>query len=263
MEEAIQITQIFSVAGLLKTDTLIINSRPFRAPHHSASAAAIIGGGRYSKPGEISLATGGVLFFDEFPEFHRDVIESLRQPLEDGRVTVARAAQAYTYPADFLFIAACNPCPCGFFQDDEVECKCSSAQLHRYRGRFSGPILDRLDIHIEVPRQRFLDLAKYPVGETSATIRKRVVTARELQKERYRKEGISCNSQLQGKTLEKYCVMTVEANGLVREAFGKLNLSMRSFNKVIKVARTIADLEQSEKIRDNHVAEALQMRFSW
>jgi len=263
LEEAIEVTRIFSVAGLLQTDIPVVSSRPFRAPHHSASTASIIGGGHHPKPGEISLATHGILFFDEFPEFHRDVLEALRQPLEDRIVTVARAAQTFTFPANFLFAASANPCPCGFFLDEDIECKCSPAQLHRYRGKFSGPILDRIDIHLRVPRQKLSELDKCRAGETSAAIRERVTKARAVQKARYTGEGIACNSELSGKMIEKHCIMTAEASRLLRQAFSKMELSMRSFNKIIKVARTIADLESREIITENHIAESLQMRFSW
>lgn len=263
LEEAIDITQIFSVAGLLGPDTSVINSRPFRAPHHTASTAAIIGGGHHPKPGEISLASHGILFFDEFPEFHRDVIEALRQPMEEGRVTVARAAQTFTFPADFLFVASANPCPCGFFGDPDLECRCSSSQLLRYRSKFSGPILDRIDLHVEVPRQNFAEVESLSGGDSSAAIKNRVEMARTLQKQRYAGSGIYCNSRLRGKMLTEYCLMTPEAQKFVRQAYDRLNFSLRGYYKTIKVARTIADLDNRELINENDAAEAMQMRFSW
>lgn len=263
LEEAIDTTRIYSVAGLLKTESGVINSRPFRAPHHSASAVSIIGGGQYPKPGEISLATHGVLFMDEIPEFNRDVIEALRQPLEERLITVARASQTVVFPAHFLLVAASNPCPCGYFQDDDLECKCSQSQIDKYRAKLSGPILDRIDIHIEVPRQKFLNVAKSPEGESSLKIKERVAVAREIQKRRYAHEKINFNSELQGKLVERYCITTQTAENFILNVFDKLDLSMRGFFKVLKVARTMADLEQRETISENHISEALQMRFSW
>lgn len=263
LEEAIEVTRIFSVAGLLKTGTGVVTSRPFRSPHHSASTPSIVGGGQHPKPGEISLASHGILFMDEFPEFHRDVIEALRQPLEERRITVARASQTSTFPAKFLFIAASNPCPCGYYGDEDLECKCSAAQIQRYKAKISGPILDRIDIHIQVPRQKFAEVAESPEGETSQTIKERVIAARNIQKDRYSGKNIMCNSELQGKMIKKYCITTKEAKNFIPHIFDKLDLSMRGFNKILKVSRTIADLEQQEKIWENHIAEALQMRFSW
>lgn len=264
LEEAIDITQIFSVAGLLCPEgTSVINSRPFRAPHHTASTAAIIGGGHHPKPGEISLASHGILFFDEFPEFHRDVIEALRQPMEEARVTVARAAQTFTFPADFLFVASANPCPCGFFGDPDLECRCSPSQLLRYRSKFSGPILDRIDLHIEVPRQKFTEVECLSEGDSSAAIKKRVEMARSLQQQRYAGTGISSNGRLQGKMLTEFCLMTPETQKFVRQAYDRLNFSLRGYYKTIKVARTIADLDNRELISENDAAEAMQMRFSW
>lgn len=263
LEEAIEITRVFSVSGLLKAHTAIINSRPFRAPHHTASTASIVGGGQTPKPGEVSLATHGILFMDEFPEFRRDVIEALRQPLEDREITVARASQTVTFPAKFILVAAANPCPCGFFGDADIECKCSPTQIHKYRAKLSGPILDRLDLHVEVPRVKYPDLARSTAGEASSAIRKRVIAARELQTARYAQEAVPCNGYLYGKLTEQYCRTSPEAKEFMLRVFDKLDLSMRGFNKVLKVARTIADLAHEEIISENHIAEALQLRFSW
>ncbi|HHX95648.1 MAG TPA: YifB family Mg chelatase-like AAA ATPase [Clostridia bacterium] len=262
-EEAIDITRIYSIAGMLKSDTGIINFRPFRSPHHSASTSSIVGGGQYPKPGEISLATHGILFMDEFPEFHRDVIEALRQPLEEHEITVARASQTVTFPARFMLVAASNPCPCGYFGDEDLECKCSPTQIEKYRAKISGPVLDRVDIHVEVPRQKYLHVTKSPPGESSEKIKKRVTKARDIQRNRYLYESFTCNSELQGKMIEKYCQTTQAAENFIQQVFDSLNLSMRGFNKILKVARTIADLEQSNLISENHIAEALQMRFLW
>jgi len=263
LEEAVDVTRIFSVAGLLKGPAPVINTRPFRAPHHTASTSSIIGGGQNPRPGEISLATHGILFMDEFPEFHRDVLEALRQPLEDRVVTVARASQTVTFPAKFMLISAANPCPCGFLGEEDLRCKCSPIQVQKYRAKLSGPILDRIDIHIEVPRLKYLELVETIPAETSASIRKRVIAARKIQTVRYAGNSISCNGELKGKMTEEYCPLTTEARELILRVFDKLDLSMRGFNKVLKVARTIADLDQQEIIQINHIAEAIQFRFVW
>lgn len=263
LKEAIEITRVFSVAGLLKPGTAIVNSRPFRAPHHTASTSSIVGGGQMPRPGEVSLATHGILFMDEFPEFRRDVIEALRQPLEDREITIARAALTVTFPANFIFVSAANPCPCGFLGDPDVECKCSPTQINKYRGKLSGPILDRIDLHIEVPRVKYFELAGNSSGETSLKIRQRVLAARRLQEERYGHETISCNGELRGKLTDRYCKTTPEAERFIHRIFDRLDLSMRGFNKILKVARTIADLEQEEIISENHIAEAFQLRFPW
>lgn len=260
-EEALEVTKIYSIAGLLSKDNPLINARPFRAPHHTASAVSIIGGGRIPRPGEVSLASHGILFLDELPEFSRDVLEALRQPLEERVVTVSRAAGSYDFPAEFTFVGAMNPCPCGFWGDPKRKCTCTPYQAQKYRNRISGPILDRIDLHIEVPRIELEEIVQEKQGEPSAEIRKRVIMAREFQMARFKNEGISKNSDMDSKQIKKYCKLSKECRGLLYNIFQKLNLSMRSFDRLLKVARTIADLEASEEIKTEHIAEAVQYRF--
>ncbi len=260
LEEILEITRIHSVAGRLNPGKPLIRQRPFRSPHHSASTAGIIGGGKNPRPGEVSLAHRGVLFFDEMPEYSREVLEALRQPLEDRMVTVTRVSATVTYPADFMFIGSMNPCPCGNFGDPRKECRCSPTQVYKYRSRLSGPLIDRLDIQVEVPGVQFEQLQQQEAGESSAEIRKRVEKARLAQRERYKKIRATTNAQLLSRHFEKHCPLTGEARRLLHQAFQSLNLSMRAHDRIIKVARTIADLDGSEKIDSAHIGEAVQYR---
>ncbi|SHF01340.1 magnesium chelatase family protein [Desulfofundulus australicus DSM 11792] len=259
-EEALEITKIYSLAGLLKPGEPLVTQRPFRSPHHSASAVGLIGGGRHPRPGEISLAHHGVLFLDELPEFHRDVLEALRQPLEDGVVTISRVSGAVTYPASLMLVAAANPCPCGFLGDPARECTCTPYQVQRYLGRISGPLLDRIDIHLEVPRVDYEDLAGREPGEPSSEIKKRVERARNIQRQRFGPGGTSCNARMTPAQVRRFCSLSREARSLLASVFRRLNLSARSHDRMLKVARTIADLEGSEVIEAAHLAEAVQYR---
>lgn len=257
-EEALEITKLYSLAGLLPPGRPLITERPFRAPHHTVSTAALVGGGKYPRPGEISLANRGVLFLDEMAEFRRDALEALRQPLEDGTVTVSRVHSSVTFPARIMLVASMNPCPCGFLGDPERECGCSPLQVQRYLQRLSGPMLDRIDLHIDVPRLTFGELEQTQPGESSADIRSRVQRAREIQARRF--GGPVCNAEMTPAQIKKYCRLDSEATGLLRTAFDRLQLSARAHNKIIKVARTLADLAESEHIGVEHVAEAVQYR---
>jgi len=259
-EEALEITKIHSVTGALKGKDGMIAERPFRAPHHSASGVSLIGGGQKALPGEISLAHYGVLFLDEFPEFRKDVLEALRQPLEDGFVTITRAAARSTYPADFMLVAAMNPCPCGNFGSRVTPCRCTAQQILRYRSKISGPMLDRIDIHVEMSEVGYADIAGRSTGETSQVIRARVNAARKLQARRYKDEGILFNAQLTNRMTGVYCVLEPEAEALLKKAFASLKLSARAYTRILKVSRTIADLDGSENILPAHVAEAIQYR---
>jgi len=258
-EEVLETSRIYSVAGLLNSDHPLIDTRPFRAPHKNASAASIIGGGRIPRPGEISLAQNGVLFLDEFPEFSRDVLEALRQPLEDKVVTVARAQATHTYPADFSLIASMNPCLCGFFGSD-LECTCTPLQIQKYLGRISGPLLDRMDLHVEVPRVNYEQLRDRSDGESSAVMREKVMVAREIQKKRFSRYKISLNSQMRPADVRKHCQLDEKSELLLKNAFDKLKMSARAYDRILKVARTIADMEASEDIKLQHLGEALQYR---
>ncbi len=258
-EESLEVTKIYSIAGLLTTNGLI-NKRPFRSPHHTSSRAAIAGGGSKPSPGEVSLAHCGVLFLDEIPEFPKSVIEVLRQPMEDGSISISRANGSFTFPAKFMMIAAMNPCICGYYGDPTHECTCSRSQIDRYLGKISGPLLNRIDIQIEVSPVKYDDLKNESDEESSCEIKKRIARAREIQKNRYANTRILTNSELSGKYISKYCKIDKESEMLLREAFEKLGLSARAYGKIIKVARTIADLEENEFIECRHVAEALQYR---
>jgi magnesium chelatase family protein len=259
-EEAIETTKVHSVMGLLAERRALLATRPFRSPHHTISDAGLIGGGQVPKPGEVSLAHNGVLFLDELPEFRRNVLEVLRQPLEDGRVTISRANASLSYPAQFMLVAAMNPCPCGFFTDPHHECLCTPLQIQRYRSRVSGPLLDRIDIHIEIPAVPFKELSIEHPREDSATIRRRVGETRKIQMERYKKDGIYCNAQLKPKLLKKYCVIDSDSKKLIELAMNKLGLSARAYNRILKVARTIADLSERSSILAPDIAEAIQYR---
>ncbi len=259
-EEALEITKIHSVAGVLRGTDGMINERPFRAPHHSASTASLIGGGSRAMPGEISLAHYGVLFLDEFPEFRKDALEALRQPIEDGCVTITRAAARSAYPADFMLVAAMNPCPCGNFGSRTASCRCTRQQIARYLGRISGPMLDRLDLHVEMGEVGYEDIASRSRGESSEAVRERVNAARHIQAERYREEGILFNAQLTSRMTGRYCALDAAAEALLHKAFSALKLSARAYTRILKVSRTIADLAGSRAILAQHVAEAVQYR---
>lgn len=258
-EEALEVTKIHSVAGVLRQDGIVLE-RPFRSPHHSASTAALTGGGVRARPGEVSLAHGGVLFLDELPEFRRETLEALRQPLEDGVVSVARVNAKVEYPARFMLVASMNPCPCGNYGDPKRTCTCTPHQIARYLSRISGPLLDRIDLHIEVSRPRYEQLRSKTQGESSAAVRKRVNAAREMQRERFLGSGIFSNSQLSGALFERDCALDEKTSTLLQAAFTALHMSARSYKRILMVARTIADLAGEERIREEHVAEAIQYR---
>jgi len=260
-EEAFEVTKLYSISGLTNTEDPLIKERPFRSPHHSASAASLVGGGAFPKPGEISLANRGVLFLDEFPEFPREVIENLRQPLEDGQVSISRVQGSITFPAQFILVAAMNPCPCGNATDQEKTCTCMPNQISRYRQKLSGPIMDRIDLHIEVPRLKFEKLSSEKLGEKSKKIRKRIVDTRKVQKERFRHFDIFTNSEMSSKNMREFCEIGEEEKKLLKTAIAQMNLSPRGYHRLLKVARTIADLSGSEKIKTEHLAEAIQYRF--
>ena len=259
-EEALEVTKIHSVAGELDLKKGIITQRPFRTPHHTASTVSLTGGGVHSKPGEISLAHNGVLFLDEFPEYSRQLIETLRQPLEDGTITVARANQTVTYPSSFTLVASMNPCPCGNFGSKGKECKCTPAQIHKYLSKISGPIMDRIDIHVEVDNISYGDLHKDKVEESSASIKERVDRARKIQTERFAGTKIHCNAQMNVPQTKKYCKLTPDGLKLMEQAFDSLKLSARAHDRILKVARTIADLEGEKDILPQHLAEAISYR---
>lgn len=259
-EEAIETTKVHSIAGTLPKGSSLIKQRPFRSPHHSVSPVALSGGGTVVKPGEVSLANNGVLFLDELPEFGRHTMEVLRQPLEDGVISVSRANGKYTYPCNMMLIAAMNPCPCGFFNHPNRRCTCSDNQIHRYLNRVSGPLLDRFDIHVEVPPVDYTDLSGKINEESSESIKERVNKARAIQTKRYENSITKCNARLTDKEFEEYCKITDEANELLKNAFEKMGLSARGYNRILKVARTIADLDNSDTIDVIHVAEAVQYR---
>jgi magnesium chelatase family protein len=260
LEEGLETSAIHSVAGILPNDKVIIGTRPFRAPHHTISDAALIGGGTNPSPGEISLAHNGVLFMDELPEFKRNVLGVLRQPIEDGEVTIARVANTFTYPAKFMLVAAMNPCPCGHFTDPKRECHCTPFQIQNYLSRVSGPLLDRIDIHLEVPRLKYEHLTDKRRGEPSEQIRRRVDTARDIQNNRIQDSGILFNAHLGPKDLEKYCVLEKEAEELLKLAILELGISARAYDKILKVSRTIADLDGKDTIGANHISEAVSYR---
>ncbi len=259
--EAIELTKIYSIAGLLDDKTPLISKRPFRSPHHSASSVGITGGGSNPKPGEITLAHRGVLFMDEMPEFQRTVLEVLRQPLEENFVTISRVQNTIKYPANFILIGAMNPCPCGFLGDKKKACICSDFQINRYRAKLSGPLLDRIDIQINVPRLTDEELVNMkPDGESSEVIRKRIIKAREIQMKRYEKEGIYTNSELTPKMINKYCAIDENSKVMLKTAINRFNLSARSYDRLLKISRTIADIENSKDIQTSHVAQALTFR---
>lgn len=261
LQEALELTKIYSISGLLPTNEPLIKKRPYRPVHHSASAVGIIGGGSNPKPGEITLAHRGVLFLDEMVEFPRNVLETLRQPLEDGQVIISRAQISIKYPADFMLVGAMNPCPCGFLGDSQKQCTCSEFQVQRYRSRLSGPLLDRIDLQIEVPRLSPEELLNMKCdSEPSSEIRKRVVNARKIQTQRYAGTAILTNSELSSKLIKKYCQIDSASEDMLKTAIIKFNLSGRSYDRILKLARTIADLDASQNISQMHIAQALQYR---
>ena len=260
IEEALDVTKLYSITGLLDSKRSLVTERPFRSPHHTTSDIGIIGGGRIPRPGEVSLAHMGILFLDEFPEFERDVLEVLRQPLEDGVVTIARAMSCVTYPAEFMFVAAMNPCPCGNYMDPTKTCTCPSFRVQKYWSKLSGPLLDRIDIHVEVPRLKKEELISYSPGEASEAIRQRVSKAREIQTKRFISTRVRCNARMLPRQVKEFCRLEGEAETLIKSAIIQLKMSGRSYDRILKVSRTIADLENSEVIKANHIAEAIQYR---
>jgi len=258
--EALAVSKLYSISGLLRGKGSLITTRPFRSPHHTTSDVGIIGGGRIPRPGEVSLAHFGILFLDEFPEFERNVLEVLRQPLEDGEVTISRAHSSLTYPAQFMLIAAMNPCPCGMLYDPHKNCTCAPFQIQRYWRKLSGPLLDRIDIQLEVPRLKPEELSKMPEGESSREIRARVILARRIQQKRFSGSNVFSNAHMTPRQIKEFCGLEKEAEVVLKSAIVHFKLSARAYDKVLKVARTIADLEGSEIIKAQHIAEATQYR---
>jgi magnesium chelatase family protein len=261
LREAIETTKVHSICGLLSDRHRFVTARPFRSPHHTISDAGLLGGSAQPAPGEVSLAHNGVLFLDELPEFHRSTLEVMRQPLEDGRVTVSRAAGSLTFPCEFMLVAAMNPCPCGHFGDLRRECRCAPSQVQKYRNRLSGPLMDRIDIHIEVPAMELKDLTETSAEEDSAAIRERVTRARFFQLKRFGSQGrVTCNARMTSRQLRKHCALDQQSIELLKAAVINLNLSARAYDRILKVARTIADLAASPQIQSDHLAEAVQYR---
>jgi magnesium chelatase family protein len=261
LEEAIETTKIHSIAGLLGGDGSFVATRPFRAPHHTISDVGLLGGSTIPAPGEVSIAHNGVLFLDELPEFKRSTLEVLRQPLEDGHVTVSRAAGTITFPSEFMLVAAMNPCPCGYFGDLKRECRCSAVQVQRYRQRISGPLLDRIDLHIDVPSVDYREIASERAEEASTAIRDRIGQARERQQARFRKDNkTTCNARMSSRAIRQHCKLDNDSQDLIRNAMTSLSLSARAYDRILKVARTIADLAGTEVIGPEHVSEAIQYR---
>jgi len=259
-EEAIEATKVFSVAGSLNKEEMMIATRPFRSPHHTISDAGLVGGGQIPRPGEISLAHLGVLFLDELPEFKRNALEALRQPLEEGNITITRSSITASFPAKFMLVAAMNPCPCGYFGDRVRTCRCTPQQIRQYQGKISGPLMDRIDLHIEVPAVKYRALSGKEAGESSQSIKSRVAAAREIQKNRFNQDGLACNARMSEKQIKAFCSIDEDSHKLIEMAIEKLGLSARAINRILKVSRTIADLENKEKIESSHVAEAIQYR---
>ncbi|RJR33736.1 MAG: ATP-binding protein [Desulfobacteraceae bacterium] len=259
-QEALETSKVYSVMGMMPKGYGLIHSRPFRAPHHTVSDAGLIGGGQNPKPGEVSLAHNGVLFLDELPEFRKNVLEVLRQPLEDGQVTISRASSTVTYPASFMLVAAMNPCPCGFLGDPKRECTCTFVQIQRYRSKISGPLMDRIDIHMDVPPVEFKDLSSPRDGQSSAEILARVKQAREVQAERFQRMKIHTNARMNSRQIRQVCELNAESNNLLESAMNRFGLSARAHSRILKIARTIADLAGSDRILSPHVAEAIQYR---
>jgi len=259
-EEALEVTKIHSVMGTLPNRDGLMAIRPFRNPHHSISSIAMVGGGSIPQPGEISLAHQGVLFLDELPEFHRDCLEALRQPLEDDSIRVSRIKKSFVFPAAFMLVTAMNPCPCGYFTDPRRACSCSTTKIQNYMGKISGPLLDRIDIHIELPSVKYKELSDTKDAEPSVVIKARVEKTRAIQRERFKSEGIFYNAQMDTKLIKKYCILEDEAKELLKMAMTEIGLSARAYDKILKVSRTIADLAESEIIKVEHISEAVQYR---
>jgi len=259
-EEAVESTMVWSVVGLLTKQKGLVSSRPFRSPHHTVSDAGLVGGGSSPRPGEASLAHNGVLFLDELPEFKRNVLEALRQPMEDGRIAVSRAMMSLTFPARFMLVAAMNPCSCGHYGNPLHECNCTIPQIQRYRSKVSGPLLDRIDIHIEVPSVRSREMMGRAEGEPSSAIRERVNRARAIQEQRFAGKRIHSNSRMGTRMLKEFCGLEEEGRGLLEKAMDRLGLSPRAYTKILRVARSIADLEGEQDVRASHIAEAIQYR---
>ena len=258
-EESLEVSQIYSVMGLLNAKHPLVTRRPFRSPHHTVSNAGLAGGGSNPKPGEISMAHKGVLFLDELPEFRKDTLDLMRQPLEDGSVTISRVVGAVSYPAEFMMVCAMNPCKCGWYGDPSGRCRCSQMAVDNYRGRISGPMLDRIDIVVEVPAVSFEELRSRTVAEASCDVRRRVNAARAVQNKRFA-DGGKCNARMGPEDMRKYCNLDEECSALMKSAFETMGLTARSYDRILKVARTIADLDGSEDIRTEHIAEAIQYR---
>ena len=259
-EEALEITKIHSIAGTLDLSKGVISSRPFRSPHHTASTVAVTGGGRDAKPGEVSLASEGVLFLDELPEYQRSTLETMRQPLEDGVITISRATGSFEYPANFMLVASMNPCPCGNYGSRDLECTCSPAVIQKYLKKISGPLLDRIDLKINVERVKFIELSDKTLEESSEEIKKRINKARKIQQERFAGTKVHTNSKMTSKMINEYCKLDEESENLMRVAFEKYKISARGYTRILKVARTIADLDESQDIKINHITEALAYR---
>ena len=260
IEETLEVTKIHSVMGTLPLKEGVMSVRPFRSPHHASSSAVVVGGGSIPQPGEISLAHQGVLFLDELPEFHRDCLEALRQPLEDGLIRVSRINKSFVFPASFMLVAAMNPCPCGYYTDPKKTCRCNPNKIASYMDKISGPLLDRIDIHIELPSIKYKELSDTKETEPSAVIKARVEKARTIQRERFKPEGIFYNAQMNTKLIKKYCALEDDAKELLKMAMTELGLSARAYDKILKVSRTIADLAESENILAEHISEAVQYR---
>jgi magnesium chelatase family protein len=261
LEEALETTKIHSIMGLLPRGQALVAIRPFRSPHHTTSNAGLLGGTANLTPGEVSLAHNGVLFLDELPEFHRDVLEALREPLEESRVIISRASGTMTFPANFMLVAAMNPCPCGFYGDPKRECRCSPSMIQKYRNKISGPLLDRIDIHVEVPAVQYREMAGEPTGEPSAGICARVEDARGIQRERFAgRNAMACNARMTPRDLKEFCQLDEESQELLKMAMTEMNLSARAYDRILKVARTIADLDHSAAIQAHHLSESIQYR---
>ena len=261
LHESLETTKIHSVAGKLAVNTSLIAKRPFRSPHHTISDAALVGGGGIPQPGEISLAHNGVLFLDELPEFKRSVLEVMRQPIEERKVSISRAKISIDFPASFMLIASMNPCPCGYFNHPEKECTCSPMVVQKYLNKISGPLLDRIDLHVEVTPVAFSELSSQKSSEKSASVRERVIKARDIQTKRYEGEvGVYCNAQMSSKQLREICIISTVGQNLLKTAMDRLNLSARAYDRILKVSRTIADLADSADIKPEHLAEAIQYR---
>jgi magnesium chelatase family protein len=260
LEEALEVTKIHSASGKIQPEQGLMTVHPFRLPHHTISYAALVGGGSAASPGEISLAHQGVLFLDELPEFRRDCLEALRQPMEEGEIRISRINRSFTFPADFMLVCAMNPCPCGYFTDTQKTCRCNSTKIQNYMAKISGPLLDRIDIHVELPSIKYRELTDTQEVETSAAIKNRVEIARQIQRSRFKDEGIFSNAQMHVRLIKEHCVLEFAAKELLKTAMTELGLSARAYNKILKVSRTIADLEGKQNIQAEHISEAIQYR---